>query len=652
MISALLFALAGAGCAGADAREAIAEVRSGLSSPGPLVNFVGETQAQAQSLPPDSNGAVSASFVLTTVNGFLNVKTRAGALLLAQDQDDFWAPVIGTSAGPFDPQARFDPFNQRFIITAASNQRDGVSSRLLVAVTQTSDPTGAWHKFAIPADPTQLRWLDFPQLGYNKKWIAVLGTNIPVGEVDVQRVIWALDKTALYGGTLSFTRMVVADDAGTSIRVAEMYDNTTEDLFMTRPRSNDSGQSDSVEVLRLTGPVGAPQFLSVAVVPSPLPTAPPGSVAFLPQTGGLTPFAIGDARIDACTFRNGSIWVAQNLLPDALPRRASLQWLQIDTSGTLQSFGRIDDPTAQSMFMMASIAVNQANDFLLGYSHFSTTSFPSAGYSVHLPGDAPGTIRDPFVYRAGLASYNVSRWGDYSHTQVDPVNNTDFWTIQEASAEQDTWLTWWAQVSGGAPPVCPSGVTSPKLNLQTRCDSQGTQNQDFAIRVFNWDTVPVTIGSLCVKAWAFEPAALNLSAWNNAAGRICPPGGSPCTNVTLTGQTAVLANFPTCTADPTHQANQVVTYCTTSSLTIPPNGGFWQTQNDSLRIGRNNPSMTGGNFANDYSHFGTGAGDCAAFSSFAENRFFDLYVNGALVGESLNASTADPNTGREPCTCE
>jgi hypothetical protein len=646
----LLFALAAAGCGDVDASDDVTTIRSALSSPAPLVNFVGETQLQAGSIPPDSNGAVSAAFVLSTVNGFLNVKNRNGAVLLSQSQQDFWASLGGTIAGAFDPQARFDPFGQRFIITAASNAFDPVNARLLVAVSQTADPTGAWHKFAIFADPAQLRWLDFPQLGYNKKWIVAAGTNISnVGELP-ERVLWVVNKTAAYAGTLSFNRIVF--ESATPLRPAEMYDGVIEDLFFLRAFAP---QVENVELMRLSGPVGGEVLTTVAVVPSPLPVAPlgEGGIAILPQAGGQpTPFAIGDARVDDCVFRNGSIWGVQNLVPDAQPRRASLQWLQISTSGALQSFGRIDDPTAQSMFMMSSIAVNGANDFMIGYSHFSSSSFPSAGYSVHLPGDAPGTIRDPFVYRAGLAPYFVNRWGDYSHTQVDPANDTDFWTIQEASAEQDTWVTWWAQASGGAPPVCPPGVTSPKLNLQARCNTQGQQSQDFAIRVFNWDTTPVTIGSLCVKAWAFEPAPLNLSQWNNAAGRICPPGGGTCTNISMTGQTAALAAVPACTTDPAHKANQVVTYCTTTPLTIPANGGSWQTQNDSLRIGRNNPTMTGGNFADDYSHFGAGNGDCAAFSTFADNPFFDLYVNGNRVAEQLSASSPDPNTGQEPCACE
>src|SRR5262249_13985626 len=46
-----------------------------------------------------------------------------------------------------------------------------------------------------------------------------------------------------------------------------------------------------------------------------------------------------------------------------------------------------------------------------------------------------------------------NRWGDYSATVVDPVNDTDFWTLQEFAAipvglgaNRDRWGTWWANV--------------------------------------------------------------------------------------------------------------------------------------------------------------------------------------------------------------
>ena len=262
----LVIAAASAGCVANASDDDIVEVRGALSSPAPLFTVVGETQAQANSIPPDSNGAVSASFILSTVNSFINVKNRSGALLFSQRQDDFWAPVAGPNAGSFDPQARFDAFGGRFIVTAATNAFDPVNARLLIAVSQTSDPTGAWHRFAIQADPAQLRWLDFPQLGYNKKWIVVGGLNVPTGPEPVaERIQWVFDKAALYAGTNSFQRLIV-EPSFTPLRPAETYDNVSEDQFFMR------GGTSSIELWRLSGPVGGAALSMVAEIPSPTPS--------------------------------------------------------------------------------------------------------------------------------------------------------------------------------------------------------------------------------------------------------------------------------------------------------------------------------------------------------------------------------------------
>jgi hypothetical protein len=58
-------------------------------------------------------------------------------------------------------------------------------------------------------------------------------------------------------------------------------------------------------------------------------------------------------------------------------------------------------------------------------------------------------------YEKDFGSSRV-RWGDYSATVVDPVDDTTFWTIQEYAAmdvgpneSDDRWGTWWAKLSYG-----------------------------------------------------------------------------------------------------------------------------------------------------------------------------------------------------------
>lgn len=53
------------------------------------------------------------------------------------------------------------------------------------------------------------------------------------------------------------------------------------------------------------------------------------------------------------------------------------------------------------------------------------------------------------VYEKDFGSGRV-RWGDYSATVVDPLDDLTFWTIQEyaetdvgGTASDDRWGTWW-----------------------------------------------------------------------------------------------------------------------------------------------------------------------------------------------------------------
>jgi PKD repeat protein len=47
-----------------------------------------------------------------------------------------------------------------------------------------------------------------------------------------------------------------------------------------------------------------------------------------------------------------------------------------------------------------------------------------------------------------------NRWGDYSATSLDPVDQADFWVVQEyAEVPANTWSTWWAYVKVAYVPV-------------------------------------------------------------------------------------------------------------------------------------------------------------------------------------------------------
>jgi hypothetical protein len=152
-----------------------------------------------------------------------------------------------------------------------------------------------------------------------------------------------------------------------------------------------------------------------------------------------------------------------------------VQWWQIDTTagdvGGIQQLGRIDDPTATLFYAYPSIGVNSENDALVGYSQFSAAQFAGAGFSLRMAGDAPGTLRAGTVLKAGAASYfkddgtGDNRWGDFSSTVVDPLDDLSLWTLQQYAATNNNWGTWWGEVSVGGPTSTPSPTPSATPTL-------------------------------------------------------------------------------------------------------------------------------------------------------------------------------------------
>ncbi|HYV04100.1 MAG TPA: C25 family cysteine peptidase, partial [Blastocatellia bacterium] len=244
-------------------------------------------------------------------------------------------------------------------------------------------------------------------------------------------------------------------------------DNTTTTEYFVNHQVSSAG---TARVFTLTGSVGSGTVTAGPVVTSTLGGWTYGDLTDpdrLPQLGAPN-VSHDEPRWRSVVFRNGAIWGChQILLPvGGSPNRTSVQWWQLTTAGVVTQMGRIDDPTAANSYANPSIAVNKDNDVLIGYSRFSATQVPSANYSYRAHGDPLGTLRDDRVFKAGESCYvktfggGHNRWGDYSNTVVDPVNDFEMWTIQQYAATalpppapcgdgSGRWATWWAKVAGG-----------------------------------------------------------------------------------------------------------------------------------------------------------------------------------------------------------
>lgn len=465
-----------------------------LRSPAPTANFeaLGDNNIDT---PPDTDGAVGPSHLVVALNSGVRVQTRQGAELALVSLEGFFGGIKA-----FDPKVTYDALAGRWVLVAMSDDKLPTSA-LNVAVSASSDPTGTWYRFQFDVDPKDKKWGDFPGLGYNKNWIVVTFKLFAISSDTIfGSAVYAFDKADLYAnggadGKANFTLLNVPEPSDTLVP-ATTYDPSLESLFLIETLR---GVSGALRLSAISGPVGS-ETIQIGVG---TPTAPVGWGSFAPvedfspQMGSNTRITTGDDRMLGCVFRNGSIWCTHTvLLPAAAPTRASVQWWQIDTTGTVQQRGLIDDPSGQTFYDYPSIAVNKNNDVLIGYSRFSPTQFPSANYSFRAGNDAPNTLQSDTVFKAGDAVYDKfrteNRWGDYSSTHVDPVNDSDLWTIQEYAAPKAAgiaqWGTWWSLVTAPA--------SAPRLpTITSGLAANAIFGVPFVYSIATDGTPPITFGA-------------------------------------------------------------------------------------------------------------------------------------------------------------
>ncbi len=435
-------------------------------SPPPLSSFEALDDSNSF-IPPDVHGAVGPNHLMTTLNTQIRVQNRTGSVLSTLSTFGFWSPLsIGFVS---DPRVLYDRFNDRWMQTIIVDPFSA-NSAICVAVSQTADPTGDWNLFKLDVDTPGTKWADFPSMGFNKDWIVVSVNMFSTsGNVFANARTLVCVKSNLYanttpGGTFKFFDRPAID--GGTIQPAVTMDNTTATEYFV---NHDTSAAGTARIYTLTGPVGSEAMNIGPAVTSTLGGWTFGSIAEpdrLPQMGAAN-VSHDEPRWRSVVFRNGSIWGCQQILLPAggSPNRSSVQWWQLTPAGVVTQMGRIDDPTGAKWFAFPSIAVNSVNDVLIGYSRFSATQFPSANYAVRAGTDPPGTLRDDTVLKAGQSCYvktfrgGHNRWGDYSMTVVDPLNDFEMWTIQQYAATtvppppggcadgSGRWSTWWGRIA-------------------------------------------------------------------------------------------------------------------------------------------------------------------------------------------------------------
>lgn len=441
------------------------------ASPAPTANF-NALDDNNTSIPPDINAAVGPNHIMVTLNSQYRIQDKTGAVISTVTGNGFWAGTGGTNPSTFDPKIVYDSYNSRWILVSCANG-SATTSALLVAVSQTSDPTGTWNRFLIDADAANTSWFDYPSLGFNKDWIVISGNMFPITGTGYNGgKVWVLNKANAYAGN---TTGLTTINAGTSVFTlcpAITYDNTISTVYMVQEYNPNSAGNAYLELYTITGTT--PTLTNYGTCATNLPYNDAG-VTGAPQTGTTNKISTNDSRIQNVVYRNGSLYITHSVfLPATTPTRTAVQWWQVNASTrAVQQAGRVDDATGTNHYAFPSVMVNNGGDMMLGFSTFSATTYASAAYAYRYSTDAANTVNTPYVFKSGLNTYyktyggTSNRWGDYTSVALDPDGST-FWTVQEyARSTVNTWGTWWAKVVGTPATPCstaPAGLASASIS--------------------------------------------------------------------------------------------------------------------------------------------------------------------------------------------
>lgn len=434
------------------------------------------------SFPPDNDGAVGPTQYICAVNNRIvsfNKTTGVADGVINSTTNTFFTSVRNGSSTS-DPMIRYDRLTGRWFVTiinVATNMNRWLLAVSDAASNGTISATTVWtYYYFVPATVTPTptnsttMFSDYPTLGIdaNALYVGVdefAGSGQPFQQCDAFVV---KKSSVLSGGPITVTafRALMSSPAvgGTyagpyAPRGVDNYDPTSNEGYVIGTDGNSWG---TMWILRIANPGGTPTLTSEAVTlpaeDGPRPVIHPGN------TGGywgyLDPL---DDRFFQATMRGQQLWTVHNIGVDNTgvsqgtytgDARVGARWFQVNVptgsgpsnivqSGTVFTASANND-SLQKNFFIPSINITGQGHAAMGFSTAGSSNYVNAEVVGRLASDPLGTMETPAALTTNTANtYNPAsdpggatagrprRWGDYSQTTVDPLDDQTVWTVQQ-----------------------------------------------------------------------------------------------------------------------------------------------------------------------------------------------------------------------------
>ena len=500
-------------------------------------------------LPPDPSGAIGPNHYVQVVNLSLAVWDRSGTMLKGPvNINTLWQGFGGACAttNNGDPIVLYDRVANRWMVSqfALPNYPIGPFYQC-IAVSQTGDPLGAWHRYEFFISQTKLN--DYPKFGVwpDGYYMAINQFNCKVtgcswggqGAVVFERDKMLLGQAAqmVYfdlftidsnlGGMLPSDFDGPAPPAGAPNYFVEVDDNTW--LYSPDQLQIWEFHVDWSDTAKSSFTHTPAMNLSTAAFDSNLCGY---SRNCIPQQGTNRKVdAISDRLMYRLQYRNFGTYqalVTNHTVDVNGADRAGIRWYELRNPGSGWSINQQGTYSPDSTHRwMGSIAMNKLGDIALGYSKSSTSVYPSIYATGRLSGDAAGVMTQaeiPIQNGSGSQTHTSGRWGDYSHMTVDPADDCTFWYTQEyyATTGSAPWRTrigsFQLRNCGGVHDVAVTSVTAPTPVLVSSPQTvtvglanQGTESETFNVSLTDSLTATITGSPLPVTLAAGASTTVN-----------------------------------------------------------------------------------------------------------------------------------------------
>jgi hypothetical protein len=477
------------------------------------VNFTATNLAGTGSFPPDNDGAVGPTQYIVAVNGRIisfNKTTGAADGVMNTTTNTFFTSVRNAS-GTSDPMCRYDRLSGRWFLSIINVS---TPNRWLLAVSDAASNgtiTGGtvWtYYFFIPATSTptisngNTCLADYPSLGIdaNALYMGVdefCGAGQPFQQTDV----FVIRKSSVLSGgpivVTTFRGLMTAAGGFVGPFAPRGIDNfdagTNEGYFI----GTDGASFGTLWLNRVADPGGIPTLSSNIAITCPT-TAGARPVPHPSNTGGywgrLDPL---DDRPFHAVIRNQQLWTSHNIGVNnvgvstqvyANDTRVGARWYQINVpvnaglptivqAGTVFAASATND-SLQKNYFIPSINVSGQGHAAMGFSTAGETDNANAGSVGRLATDPLGTMQTPVALTTSTSAYNPPsdpggisagrprRWGDYSITSLDPLDDMSMWTVQEFCDANNSYGVRVARLVA-PPPATPSAMADVQTGLSS-----------------------------------------------------------------------------------------------------------------------------------------------------------------------------------------